>query len=290
MTDGNQEIGAPEPKTTIDNLQFRHPNAELGKTNPELAARLDREQAWGDMFLNDIHRITNGEDPNRIIATWTEHIVNIEDGQYQAKQGRDAAQEELRTDDKTELGNQKAFIEELSGTKQGGLLYLDLNKFKLLNDKYGHDIGDIAIEKVGVALRGAIRQISKDGLARITDKAFRLHGDEHAVLLEGIHDPKILKQIADRIQQMIGQVFVEAGGKNNFLSASVGGLVFNSDRGMVGVIRNADQAMYFSKTVLGGTQTCILGVDVTDEQDMIRRTANANSDSSTNPVSDTQAT
>lgn len=83
----------------------------------------------------------------------------------------------------TGLGNRKAFDEQLgqallragSGGSELALLYLDLDRFKEVNDRFGHDIGDALLRTVAERVRSTLRQ---------PDKAYRLGGDEFAVLLE----------------------------------------------------------------------------------------------------------
>ncbi len=70
------------------------------------------------------------------------------------------------------------------------LLYLDLDRFKPINDELGHQVGDAVLVEIGVRIHTVIRE---------TDTAARIGGDEFAVLVEGIEDPVMLRLVADRL-------------------------------------------------------------------------------------------
>jgi diguanylate cyclase (GGDEF)-like protein len=149
----------------------------------------------------------------------------------------------------TGLCNRAVFVEglerRLQGFKgqQGGsrfaALYLDLDRFKIVNDSLGHMVGDQLLTAVSRRLESCLRQ--GDGLAR-------LGGDEFAVLLNEIGDEMQANVIAFRIQEALSAPF-SIGGREVFTSASIGiafgGVQYtNADD----IMRDADTAMYHAKS------------------------------------------
>jgi diguanylate cyclase (GGDEF)-like protein len=118
-------------------------------------------------------------------------------------------------------------------------LYLDLDRFKVVNDSLGHMVGDELLTAVSRRLETCLRQ--EDALAR-------LGGDEFAILLNTIGDPQQANAIAFRIQKALKDPFL-IGGREVFTSASIGiafGLAHydNPDE----IMRDADAAMYHAKS------------------------------------------
>jgi len=117
------------------------------------------------------------------------------------------------------------------------LLFIDLDRFKMVNDTLGHDVGDRLLIEVAERLRGCLRA---------SDTAARFGGDEFVVLLHNTTaDDATL--VADRIIHAVRAPFA-ADGMNVFVDASIG--IAASDAGAVGadeLLRNADVAMYRAK-------------------------------------------
>ncbi len=119
-----------------------------------------------------------------------------------------------------------------------GVFVIDLDNFKLVNDKYGHTAGDQLLKKLAEEIEGAIRA---------GDTAARLGGDEFCVLLEGIHSASAAQTWADNCLKRINR-FVKEHGLGLPLSASIGGVVYPADGHAVDeLLRNADLAMYKAK-------------------------------------------
>ncbi|MDF3936600.1 sensor domain-containing diguanylate cyclase [Pseudomonas citronellolis] len=145
----------------------------------------------------------------------------------------------------TGLGNRKAFNEQLPEALQrcaGGasvaLLYVDLDHFKPVNDRFGHAAGDAVLAQVGERLRSNLRQ---------PDLAFRLGGDEFAVVLEAV-DSGTAESLARRLLASLNEDYHAAGQRLEFLSASIGIALYPTDAGDAeGLIQAADSAMYHAK-------------------------------------------
>ncbi len=118
------------------------------------------------------------------------------------------------------------------------LLFLDLDRFKVINDSLGHEVGDQLLITVAERLQTCIRG---------QDTAARLGGDEFTVLLEDIVDVGDAIQVADRIATML-QAPVQINGHEMFVTTSIG-IVIEGDHSSAGedLLRCADVAMYQAK-------------------------------------------
>ncbi|WP_312024463.1 diguanylate cyclase domain-containing protein [Pseudomonas aeruginosa] len=146
----------------------------------------------------------------------------------------------------TGLGNRKAFDEQLgqallragSGGSELALLYLDLNRFKEVNDRFGHDIGDALLRTVAERVRSTLRQ---------PDKAYRLGGDEFAVLLEDSQENNP-QRLAERLLAALVQPIALNGERIDFVTPSIGIALYPRHAGDAeGLVRAADSAMYEAK-------------------------------------------
>jgi diguanylate cyclase (GGDEF)-like protein len=119
-----------------------------------------------------------------------------------------------------------------------GILYIDLDNFKQVNDRFGHPAGDALLVAVAERLRACTRE--RDTIAR-------LGGDEFAMLLDGLIDERDAERLARRIVTDLSQPFV-VDGHTVGISASVGLAVQPAGPGQAGeLLRNADLAMYNAK-------------------------------------------
>ena len=115
------------------------------------------------------------------------------------------------------------------------VLFLDLDRFKNINDVYGHPFGDQLLRQVADRLRACVR---------LDDTVARLGGDEFVVLLEEIKEPHSAVLVAEKIQLALNQPFaIEL--REQFVTASIGISIFPRDGTEAAeLIRNADAAMY----------------------------------------------
>jgi len=163
----------------------------------------------------------------------------------------DVANERLRHenlhDALTTLPNRRLFMERLErarihdaehGPYHFAVLFMDLDRFKVVNDSLGHLVGDQLLVQVG-------QRISK--CLRGQDTIARFGGDEFAILIEDMTTPSVAVNTAERIIQRFAQAF-EIGQHEVFTSASIG--IAQSDRHYLdsdAIIRDADAAMYHAK-------------------------------------------
>jgi diguanylate cyclase (GGDEF)-like protein/PAS domain S-box-containing protein len=207
-----------------------------------------------------------------------EHRIRLEDGSYRFFQCRGVAarlpsgrptriagsltdttdlaitQERLRNavflDPLTGLCNRAVFVEGLGrrlkesqrrrGNDPFAVLYLDLDRFKVINDSLGHLAGDELLVEVARRLETCLRQ---------GDVLARLGGDEFAILLNGLQTDQQANVIAFRIQEALGKPIAIAG-RDVFTSASIG-IAFGSPRynSPDEMMHDADTAMYQAKAL-----------------------------------------
>ena len=145
------------------------------------------------------------------------------------------------TDGLTGLFNERYFSSVLHRyemqAKPFTLFYLDLDRFKPVNDTYGHDMGDKLLKAVAGRLRDCVRQ---------TDFAFRIGGDEFALVMNGNMDDVLCHMMIDRIDRTVRLPF-GIDGVTIEVGASCGWAVCPDDGGSGEVRILADQRMYECK-------------------------------------------
>jgi diguanylate cyclase (GGDEF)-like protein len=119
-----------------------------------------------------------------------------------------------------------------------GVLMIDIDHFKRLNDRYGHTTGDEVLRSVGERISAAIRA---------TDTPARYGGEEFAVVLRRANQTQAL-EVAERIRQLIGTIPPAEMGVREPVSVSVGVAVSESTEvGLHNLLESADQALYRAK-------------------------------------------
>ena len=119
------------------------------------------------------------------------------------------------------------------------VMFLDMDRFKTINDTLGHAVGDKLLITVAKRLRESVRE---------SDIVARLGGDEFVVVLTEVEDATAVARLADKILQVLAQPYLI--GKNALHSAASIGLAFYPDDGEDGetLMKNADTAMYHAKS------------------------------------------
>ena len=119
-----------------------------------------------------------------------------------------------------------------------GVLFLDLDDFKNINDSMGHDVGDLLLKGMSVRLIGCLREV---------DTVARIGGDEFIIILEGVRREDEAIHAAGRIIKSLSEPYVFKG-ENLYCTTSVGITMYPSDgSGADELIKNADLAMYHAK-------------------------------------------
>jgi len=118
------------------------------------------------------------------------------------------------------------------------VLFLDLDRFKLVNDSLGHDVGDLLLKKVGERLAAAVRE---------TDTVARLGGDEFTILLPDAGQATDVARATEKILAALRRPF-DLEGREVYITPSVGIAIFPEDgQDVDALIKNADTAMYRAK-------------------------------------------
>ncbi len=153
---------------------------------------------------------------------------------------------QAHTDQLTGLPNRILFMQRLrtalaeaQGTRERiALLFLDLDRFKEVNDTLGHDGGDRVLQKAADRVRGSLRE---------TDCAARLGGDEFVLLLREVGGAEGAMRVAEKLRASLARPF-RIGGEELRLSASIG-VALAPARGAdpSSLLREADLAMYEAK-------------------------------------------
>jgi diguanylate cyclase (GGDEF)-like protein/PAS domain S-box-containing protein len=150
-------------------------------------------------------------------------------------------------DSLTGLPNRKLFTDRLSQAviharhhrQLVGLLFLDVDYFKDVNDTLGHDVGDILLQQLAIRLQGCVRD---------EDTVARLSGDEFTVIIPEMEAATDAVRAASRILEALERPLL-CSGQELYVSTSIGICVWPTDGGDPGtLIRNADIAMYRAKT------------------------------------------
>lgn len=144
------------------------------------------------------------------------------------------------TDSLTGLLTRRAFVgaaeDMLERAKSGhplSVLVCDLDRFKAINDTYGHEVGDAVLQKVSAEIKS------------IGVPAGRLGGEEVAMLLAARLDEAVA--LAERFRQSVGALAIEVAGEAIAVTCSVGAAEWKPDEGIDALLRRADLALYEAK-------------------------------------------
>jgi len=164
----------------------------------------------------------------------------------QTKAAEERLVQQAFTDVLTGLPNRQHFLIRLehaieTASRAGrlaGVMLLDLDEFKSINDSLGHQAGDEVLIHVGKRLRGVLRR---------SDTLARLGGDEFTVILEGLDDPHDIAEVARKIISVLEQPFAVADAEV-FVGVSIGVSLYPNDgETPERLVQCADLAMYRSK-------------------------------------------
>nr|WP_264465393.1 MULTISPECIES: GGDEF domain-containing protein [Gordonibacter] len=154
-----------------------------------------------------------------------------------------AAQKDAAIDDLTGMMNVRSFrkavtslLGEMGEGDRGIFIMLDGDRFKAVNDTYGHDAGDEAIKLSAQMIVGRIRTV---------DLASRLHGDEFAIFLSGTDDYEVAQRLVRDINDTIAREAERRGVPS--ISLSAGAVAAARGDGYLDLSKKADAALYRAK-------------------------------------------
>jgi diguanylate cyclase (GGDEF)-like protein/PAS domain S-box-containing protein len=199
--------------------------------------------------------------------------VGLQIGQFIA---RTAAQKQIRQlahfDFLTGLPNRTLFNQLLEHalakaqrySRRLAILFIDLDGFKQINDRFGHDAGDHLLVTFTLRLRESLRRSDLVGRQAGSDAAARLGGDEFVVLIDEFENATELQTVAERILAAAAQPFPLAGPEGQ-ISASIGISVYPADgTDIESLTKSADSAMYRAKRAGKNTYRFFSSVDPHD--------------------------
>jgi diguanylate cyclase (GGDEF)-like protein/PAS domain S-box-containing protein len=209
----------------------------------------------GTLFWNSL-RVS----PVRNEAGTVTHFVGIQTDVTELKTYQLELEHRANYDGLTGLANKNLLTDRLEHAstvaqrsgRRFGLLYLDLDRFKLVNESLGHNNGDSMLKCVAARLKAAVRE---------ADTVARLGGDEFAVLLHELDNPAAVSSIAQKILRTLEEP-LDIGNQQVFSSASIG-ICIGPDDGADAdtLLKNADAAMYRAKGS-GRNQLCFYTEDL----------------------------
>ncbi len=222
-------------------------------TIEELRVKIARDFATGEMStIETRHRRKDG---SFFDVEVTAHALELDGEKVLFNASRDITERkrientiwiEANFDQLTKLPNRRLFHDRLEqeirksqrDNFKVGLLFLDLDHFKDVNDSLGHEVGDLLLIEAAQRLRSCVREF---------DTLARLGGDEFTVILCNLHDTSDIGLIVEKIIDRISKPFILAG-HEVVLSVSIGiSIVPDDAMSATDAIKHADQAMYVAK-------------------------------------------
>lgn len=176
----------------------------------------------------------------------TSHFVVVSRVISERKQYEEQLKQMAYYDSLTMVPNRRLFYDQLAQTLKStkryetkfAVFYLDCDRFKWVNDTYGHETGDRLLIEVAARVERCIRD---------SDTLARLGGDEFAIILDGFHHTNEVAMVAERIIEEL-QTPWQINGHEFITTTSIGIAVFPYDGlTMDKLLANADKALYFSK-------------------------------------------
>jgi diguanylate cyclase (GGDEF)-like protein/PAS domain S-box-containing protein len=229
--------------------------AQGTSTGRQFSLRLPQGETW---FELSVSRKAGGEGGRPHFIVLTRNVTERKEAERRI--ARLAYYDAL-----TGLPNRQSFLERVDreirraeGDGQRlGVLFMDLDGFKHVNDTMGHSAGDLLLQRTADRLRDGLRP--SDVVARGAEpdrqiELARLGGDEFTALIVGLGRPQDAMAVAQRVLQLMRRPF-EISGRQVLLTASIGIAVFPDDGADAAtLLQHADTAMYLAKEV--GRDNC----------------------------------
>ncbi len=193
-----------------------------------------------------------GVDDEATVQTAITDISALKKAEERLRQTRDHLEELANHDPLTHLPNRMLLLDRLSQAVArcdrqhtiSAIIFMDIDRFKVVNDSLGHDIGDSLLQIIANRLRDTVR---------INDTVARLGGDEFTVILENVVNTENAASIARKIIRHIAKP-MRVSGHTLRCTPSMGICLFNgADSGASDILRRADMAMYAAKSAGGHT-------------------------------------
>lgn len=221
-------------------------NSALATAKRDLEdVKIDNSDRYSEVQSELLSHISRVVEANRKLES------DLVQSRYQLEsqaQQLDRSRKEARTDPLCKIGNRKAFNEHLnyrasrfhSRGDKFGLMIIDVDHFKRINDTFGHTAGDKVLVSIGSALKQCVRP--KDFVAR-------LGGDEFAIILDGL-DEENAQEVGNRVRLAIELFDFQVGdeqGSTTVVTLSMGLATAVEGDSKASLFERADRALYKSK-------------------------------------------
>ncbi len=217
----------------------------LGKLNPTTARRAELHTRFRIQRPNGkVRHVRLSAAPRPRDGGGTDYVVTVEDVSDEVLAHEEMTRQAL-FDPLTDLPNRPLFLlrlrQELAEQRRTGgsiaVLFLDLDRFKLVNDSLGHEAGDVVLKEVARRFQATIRT---------EELAARFGGDEFMFLIRDVRRPSDAEGVAKRLLESLNAPIDYEGGPLS-VTASIGVVVARRGQPAENVLRDADTAMYQAK-------------------------------------------
>lgn len=196
---------------------------------------------------------TLGDDFNALLKELQSKQSVIEAHHAELRRANESLRLASRQDPLTQLPNRSYLGEHLSavieacrsGQQQAGLVFVDTDRFKEVNDRFGHASGDALLVELAKRLRASVRD---------SDFVARLGGDEFIIVISPVGNEQEIKHLTERVQRALREPVLLPGGRVETISATMGVAIYPEHaRTANGLIKAADKAMYRAKSRAPGS-------------------------------------
>ena len=252
LIDVNQAYVAQSGYSRAELLQMHIPDLEASEVPIDTAAHIEAIMRKGSETFETIHRRKDG-------STWPVDVITtysaINGGQFfvftkdltERKKAQAMTWHQANFDSLTDLPNRALLFDRLSkecslarrNKSDVALLFADLDGFKLVNDSWGHEAGDLVLKEVARRWTACVRE---------ADTVARLGGDEFAIVLGGMPDTDAIGAMAQKLISALAAGITLPNGATCHVGASIGISIYPTHASESdALISRADAAMYQSK-------------------------------------------
>ena len=247
--DGRPRLGMATPRFLLDPA-LRAMSQRQNVTSDD--TRFERADGTYFPVTMTASPVVGGSEPSAAVIVFRD---TSERKAFEEQLARHAFQDPL-----TGLANRRLLLDHLDHallqakrtSTQVAVLFGDIDRFKVINDNLGHQVGDELLRVVAERLRRAVRP---------GDTLSRFGGDEFVAILEGVTSPDDAAQVAARILEVLREPVILSGGHEVVATMSIGMALSDDEMSRDDLLHDADVAMYRAKERGRGGQVTLFDVD-----------------------------